>query len=1298
MATTASLSLTTARAEEISGRALDLVHRWQHDEALTLITKAVEQHHGPLPPKIALAQAKALIGLERNRAAEEIVGPLVGRDDLTPQERALARQLLGRILVRTWGDLDVAIDYLREAAKAAERFGHDGREIVSFARGDAAVGLGRKRARQAAWRELSRAKEIVGEDARMLAFEAGVLLDFDERTTARDLYARCASLPGDGPRFHNLGFAFVARLDGKFADAHARLDALAPLGKCDLGPRHERARLLVSEKRWNDAVKAFDDLLSASPLADSARWSRSERASALLHGNRRDEAIQAYEQIASEPVEDRYATAARRVLKYLKDPARRSAKRARLREFPSVAQLRDHCGPASCELYLRYHGIPADQVEIARQIKLPNAGTPVYAMRTFLEGAGLEVRRIEATLPVMKAVIDIGLPLILEEEYSTSRHVAVAIGYDDEREILEVQDPMTHEIRETPYEALPRLLAMANHGAIIGFPKGDDARRKALDAANVIDMEYIRLIDDAWRAFDAKSLDEAEKLCEQSLALRKDYEFTWICKHQIVRERHWQNPHPNLQKQLEEILSQMLVLWPDDEWPQQYVGYTRYNAHDYESALAAFEKARDRDDADGNNWAMIADCQIALGRRDAAMRSLYETLRRVPSHVRASENLSDLLEGRGDLGRAAVLNDVAQELNPKNPFNYEVAARLAERVGKNQQALELFTKATEVDPNRGFARFQRARLLAVLGRMNDAMAILQPQLDASPKDVRIRVDVADILYLNGAPDRAIKLCDEILTLEPNNASGQAIKGAALASSGQLDEGIKTMRKALALRPSYAWVYAETGKQLQKAGRHAEAVEAFAAANGINPNANNRFALGSALAAAGFGKDAVWHLRESSRIGAIDEEKLVRVAEVLTKEESVRSAVDLLEEVAKSRRGEPGPTRALVRLLLETSYYPRAAEKHLDRLVELSPDDPWAMMRRGTQAMDAALEREVEGEHLLRRAVEQLGKARAPRLTLAHELNERGRYAEAMALLEGDPPLLAVQKERVAALLGLDRAQDAFKLASDQEIESPRRADSWELKYMIAKHVEEWKPALEFVEKLSHESGEHEDDGQLDYWECEKFKCLLRLGEIDRAVSFGDKQAGSAADAAYLGYLAVAVDDIVVAKRFVDKALAMDPDQKLALTEHARLLELAGDASGAERTWRRVMELDAEDHSSRENVARLLLGRGDVERARPLADEAVRLGHMCPWAMAMRGRVRAMAGDRTNATADFERAWALASPTDRKKGVEGTWAVRAALRGEAAEARRLRDVALAAKTPHSEADDAALQKTLAALGV
>ncbi len=53
-----------------------------------------------------------------------------------------------------------------------------------------------------------------------------------------------------------------------------------------------------------------------------------------------------------------------------------------------MTQLKDHCGPASCELYLRFFGLTDSQIDIARQIKSPDGGTPVYKMRRYLEAAG----------------------------------------------------------------------------------------------------------------------------------------------------------------------------------------------------------------------------------------------------------------------------------------------------------------------------------------------------------------------------------------------------------------------------------------------------------------------------------------------------------------------------------------------------------------------------------------------------------------------------------------------------------------------------------------------------------------------------------------------------------------------------------------------------------------------------------------------------------------------------------------------------------------------------------------------
>src|SRR6185369_5603211 len=118
-----------------------------------------------------------------------------------------------------------------------------------------------------------------------------------------------------GDRLAKLGQAHIARLGGDFTLAHKHLDSLGLWPKNDLGPRHERARLYASEKRWRDAVAAYDDLIGASPMADGVRWWRGERGSALYHAGDKASAVAAYKSIASEPLEDRPGQSARRLIK-----------------------------------------------------------------------------------------------------------------------------------------------------------------------------------------------------------------------------------------------------------------------------------------------------------------------------------------------------------------------------------------------------------------------------------------------------------------------------------------------------------------------------------------------------------------------------------------------------------------------------------------------------------------------------------------------------------------------------------------------------------------------------------------------------------------------------------------------------------------------------------------------------------------------------------------------------------------------------------------------------------------------
>ena len=1277
----------------LAARARELSERYLHDEALEAVERALNERGNEPPPLWALAHGRALLGLNRFGAAKRALWAAVQASAITPTDRAEARYLYARSLLLSWGEVDWTIDLARLAAEQAERDGDA--ELVVRARGAAARAFARARAKGQAWKELEEASSFLGADRAakndlLLASWAAVDVDFDERPSALERYQQIDRATPRGRRLQGLGLAMLARLAGDFEQAHEHLDEAGAAGRCDLAPLEERTRLFYSQGRWADAIAAVESLLAISPASDRARFHREQRASALFRAGRRDEAGAAYRALLEESQDDRVGRSARRMAAAIADPARRNAKKRRIEGVKTVAQLRDHCGPACCELYVSYFGVSADQVEIARKIKQPGGGTPVYAMRRFLDEAGLATLRIEADLDTMRRLVDMDVPLIIEEEYSETRHVAVVIGYDDEREILEVQDPMSHEIRETPYEDLGRLLALANNGALIGVPKDDAAKLAELESAGIREARYIAVTDEAWRAFDEQRDDDARRLADEAIGLHRAYELAWICKFQLARRKGAEGA-----AELSQVLDTILELWPDDEWPQQYVGHTYYSQNRGADALRAYQKARDRDPSDGNNWAMIGDCLIDLGREAEAIEALAHALRRRPSHVRANENYASILVTRGELGRAAAINEIAREHNPKNPFNWEVLGRLCERRGDALAALAAYEKGFEVDPGRRYARAESARILASLGRVDEAAARMKELFDGSDRDLGVRIELADMYYRHGRRAEAIAVCDEISRASPDVPSAHAIRGAALAAEGKLDEGLAELRRALELRPAYPWAHFEMGQRLLEAKRHDEAVVAFAAATGLADSANNRFALADALALAGAKDAAASHMRRAAGSGAISEGQILRAADVIAEHEGWAPAREFLLDLEKRRNDPITVLRAHARFLVELGWMPHELAPVGARIAEIDPGDLWARACRARALFGQSLEADGEAEALLGAIVAERGDFRAPRVFLAEALVARGRHEEALSLLEPIDAdwFFVVQRLRVEALLGLDRADEASGLVERNTSLSPPFVAR--LRYALARRREDFTMALQLAEELCRSGGSDEDDGRLDHWEIEKFRCLLALGEHERATSFGLKQCGTADDASHLANVALHRDALDVARVFAERALALDENDSWGLLTLARLAEVEGDDAKSRALLERAATAAPKNHAVPEAQARVALGdpSASLDEIASLAERAVGLYHLCDWAWTVHAEVALLRGDRMTAEADVARACALRDVHERHRPHEVT-VLRAALAGDAENVRTERERLEA--TPLSARDRARLERLLSAI--
>jgi len=1285
--------------EVLAAQASQLNDRHHYAEALAAIHAAIEAEGGLTPP-LDLIRAHSLLGLERFQEAYSCARNLLTNGGEGIRPKALVAK--ARILRRSSRYVDDALEAALEAAAAAALQGEESRPYVGEAHLEAARIFAMKRCPELANRELDAANAALPDDPRVTSYRAAVLMDFDERPEAKKQLEQLLATDVAGAAYlASAGLAHLEYVMGDFDAAHAHLDAISPAPEGALWPRRVRAMVLEAQQRWQEAAEAHAALCANSPHGDGLLRYSYRRAVCMYKAGAIADALEVCEQIteASEG-DDYHADLAARMAKQLANPEVGHKPRKRLAEFPSVAQLRDHCGPASCELYLRYFGLTDSQIEIARAIKHPDGGTPVYKMRRYLDAAGFKTRRVAAELQQIRRFIDAGIPVIMEEAYSESTHVAVAIGYDDARELLEVQDPMTHQVRETFYENLAEIRNYSNHGALVAVPEADRDRVLAMEQVGAEECRYMSLVDEAWAALDEDRAEEGDALVKESIDLHREYELAWLYRFRRARDAMKEDASTENHVALHRVLGEITAIWPDDEWPQQMLGEALYFDDRIREALVAFERARDRDPNDAHNWSMIADCHLAMGDQNEAYDALVEALARNPAHIRANENLADLARRRGRNVMAWALNDAARELHPGNPFNHAVHGQLLDGAGRAEEAVDAYQRALEIDPEREWIITLHSQLLARLKRLDEAVAGLESILERRPDAVRTKIDLADMLYVHGRPAQAIEVCESMIAEDESIASAHAIMGAAMAKQGDLDGALERLHRALALRPTYAWVYSQMGAFLLDAGREIEAIQAFAAALGLSGgNPSLEYDLGEALVRAGYAEEGARHLRSAAIHGDLDESQLRRIGEIVV-DTGIGSADAFFREVAEHRANDLAVLRAHAHTLLEVLWAPSSAEPVLESLAAISPEDPYALVSRGEDLAYAALETEAEGEKLMRLALEKEPALVYGRRMLADFLVERGRFGEALEVLEPLGQGFHNDRARVRALLGLDRVDEAREVIAaflaEYGQDGRPNPGAMMLEYRIARHEWDWHRALEIAEGISREMHERDDDGRLDKWEEERFECLARLGEEERALRFGESQAVDAESLGRLAYTAHRADRLELAARVAERALRLDPNESMALAVTARTYEVGGEIERAIDVWEQLGEVDPEWHTWQEQLARIAIGRGDMETATARAEEGVVGGHLCPWSFGVRAQVRFLRGDRAGAIEDLERAWALAAPEDRANEGHDVWALRAALAGDRATAEEKFATYLASDAPRSSVDEARVEHIRKAL--
>jgi tetratricopeptide (TPR) repeat protein len=621
---------------------------------------------------------------------------------------------------------------------------------------------------------------------------ARVHLAFDRRPEA--LAAWEGALALDDAWRAQLGVVRVSYVTGRFARAREMLGNLAVTDATRVPILRWRLLLARVDRDWPECLRLTEEVLEHTRGGTRCRWDALARASTLDWLGRRHDAVEAYRAVWRDKEDDSCGRFAREVLNSIERAA--GGKRAMLPAFPTTTQKRDYCGPAVLELVLRYLGAAADQDTIATTVKLPDGGSPMIRIVRYLEAQGFATRRFEGTAARIRACIEQGLPVIVQEEYSTTHHVAVIAGVDEELGLLFVQDPMTHATAERLVGAEERLGQLFRHAATVAYRQGDDAVVRALDDADVKDQEHIRLVDSCDDEEVSRDVEDVLARCARAVARCEDYPLAW---HRQAWELLWLAQRYDSRANVNRFLSMLRrvrVGYARAEWPHQvHARYLMWQKR-HEEALIEYEDALRIDPGDANNAQYIAELHGECGRDKEASDGWWHALELDPSHVRATENFASHALEQGDTELAEHLSRCAVEMAPKNPFNHCTASRVASKRGHYDEAVEHARRCVSVDPDWTPGTRRLAELLREReATREEALALVLGLVKKWPGWFAPRLEAASILRQAGRVDEAVTLLKEGIDAaedEPVDLLREAVE--ALLDEGRIEEGLQLARE------------------------------------------------------------------------------------------------------------------------------------------------------------------------------------------------------------------------------------------------------------------------------------------------------------------------------------------------------------------------------------------------------------------------------------------------------------------------------------------------------------------------